>query len=603
MYKKVLFFLCSFPLYLCLSAKEFTTQHGFKLNLPAGWVERRGESEEYDYKYDLDPLNNGGALAIIVIKVEDSKRFLEGEIKQMVKTDKRLQKTIYQIESNGPNNLQNFKIKKAAYNTQNYTLSWETEAYIPGKGKLKSLSNTVLTEKGFISLLGVVPSEDFRKYSAFFEKTFDTMTIEEELKYVVRQSDDFLVIGNVDQESLVTTGIIIGFLLLMGFLVVRKMKKSMGGSSTEVGYKSPFQQPVDKPVTELDDNPTMLPSDNAVTEPSDKPTAERFDKGVTNAEILEAIGQQKSKGNKRKLRLKGLALITLSAVLFIGLGVFQWSLEFVVMLAVAILIHELGHLMAMKLYKYKILKMLFLPFIGGVAMGEPDEHNTYKIAMISLFGPLVGILSCFIAVILWAFTRQEAFIHFAYLSLYLNAFNLLPLIPLDGGHFWNETLFDRFPKAAFVFKIFAIIGFALLAYVFRSLVFGIITFVILLTLGRSYKLSKMAKRLRAIEGFPGDTLTEEKIEKIRTEIDREHLYSDKYQKLDRDHKTLIDSVNIIWIKANKIFPKFGKTVFLVALYLVVILLVPFTYGFIYGGTEQSPIQHDGSGMESNPNTE
>ncbi len=294
---------------------------------------------------------------------------------------------------------------------------------------------------------------------------------------------------------------------------------------------------------------------------------------MTDTEILESI-----QTTQPKKSLNAWLLLVVSLVVFAGLGVFHWDLEYVLLLIVALFIHELGHLLAMKVFRYKNLKMLFLPFIGAAAIGEPQEQNSCKIAWISLFGPLVGFLSCYVALLLWMFTKSNVLINYAYLAVFLNTFNLLPIVPLDGGHFLNETLFSRFPKAELIFRIFALLGLAFLAYDMGSWVFGALTFFTLLTLGVTFQISKATAILRKRERMKGGELTLEKVGQIREEIRKANPRFED----EKNIKGLPNIVGSIWLRINKTFPSIWVTLGLLAAYVFTFIVLPvFTLLSIY----------------------
>jgi Zn-dependent protease len=300
---------------------------------------------------------------------------------------------------------------------------------------------------------------------------------------------------------------------------------------------------------------------------------------MENSHILEEIRASEIRPQKN---FNAWLLLGLSLLVFAGLGIFKWDLEYLIILAVAIFIHELGHLAAMKLFRYKNLKMLFLPLIGGIASGESKEQNSTKIALISLFGPLTGFLSCFAALVLWSFNKSPVLMHYTYFALLLNVFNLLPIVPLDGGYFLNETLFSRFPVAELVFRIFAVLSMGFLAYHLESWVFGILALLTFATLSTTYKMSRAADILRHEEGMRGGELTLEKVERIRQEIRTANPYFES----EKNIKGLPNIIQSAWIKINKIFPSLlgtfglltGYLFVLIALPLVIILIVHFADG-------------------------
>src|SRR5690606_35831959 len=82
-----------------------------------------------------------------------------------------------------------------------------------------------------------------------------------------------------------------------------------------------------------------------------------------------------------------------SIVLYIGFGYLllrRWDLLLVIF--GVLLLHEAGHFIAMKYYRYADVKMLFLPFIGALVKGAKQEISQRQSIVILLAGPLPGLL-------------------------------------------------------------------------------------------------------------------------------------------------------------------------------------------------------------------
>lgn len=283
---------------------------------------------------------------------------------------------------------------------------------------------------------------------------------------------------------------------------------------------------------------------------------------MTNAEILAAIEQRSTKAQSTGASL----LVLLATVaLFIGIGVFHGGLLGVLLLVAAIFVHECGHLIAMKVFHYKNLKMLFIPFLGAVAAGEPDERDAYRIAIIAAAGPLVGLAMGALSAAAGFLMHSGLLLGFAYLSLLLNAFNLLPIIPLDGGHILNEILFARYPKAELCFRIAAAIALFALAAQMEWWLLGVIGALILFTAQASYRLAATTARLRTVDGVRGQSLTEEKVGRIREELAPALPHLERPNQL----KQLPASIAGIWARLNKAFPTRTQAGLLLAGYLAV----------------------------------
>lgn len=124
-----------------------------------------------------------------------------------------------------------------------------------------------------------------------------------------------------------------------------------------------------------------------------------------------------------------------------------FNLEFAIGLIAALLIHEYGHVYAMKRAGLKVKGVYLLPFIGGVAVSE-RATSRWQDFKISIAGPAFGTIGAVIAYLLWLETQHSALALFAAISLLLNLFNLLPMVPLDGGRILQAAAYSRKGNAA-----------------------------------------------------------------------------------------------------------------------------------------------------------
>lgn len=117
--------------------------------------------------------------------------------------------------------------------------------------------------------------------------------------------------------------------------------------------------------------------------------------------------------------------------------------------------HELGHYLAMRVFKYRNVKMFFLPGFGAAVTGKHYNVPGWKKAMVSLLGPVPGIWCGAVLGGVALFSGNDLLAEIALILVALNVFNLLPIVPLDGGWFWNSVLFSRAPWLELAFKGFA----------------------------------------------------------------------------------------------------------------------------------------------------
>ena len=102
-----------------------------------------------------------------------------------------------------------------------------------------------------------------------------------------------------------------------------------------------------------------------------------------------------------------------------------------------LLIHEMGHVVAMQMKGFETPTPVFIPFLGA-AIFAPKFKDRHTEAFVGYGGPLLGTLGTLLVFGLWAFlpkdtTMAHVLLVGSYLGTYLNLFNLLPISPLDGG--------------------------------------------------------------------------------------------------------------------------------------------------------------------------
>lgn len=108
-----------------------------------------------------------------------------------------------------------------------------------------------------------------------------------------------------------------------------------------------------------------------------------------------------------------------------------------ILLFVIILIHEWGHYSMARYFKWRIRRIVLLPF-GGVA--EVDEHGNRPFKedfLIIFFGPFQHVWMLALGYVLYSADLWSApfFEKFLAFNLMILLFNLLPIWPLDGGKF------------------------------------------------------------------------------------------------------------------------------------------------------------------------
>jgi Zn-dependent protease len=140
------------------------------------------------------------------------------------------------------------------------------------------------------------------------------------------------------------------------------------------------------------------------------------------------------------LLLKGkvfLSLLKLKFLLsFASFAAIYWALygaKFGIGLAVLILVHELGHFIAVKRRGLSADLPMFLPGFGAYVRWTAAGVTADTRALVSLAGPLAGALGAAFCALLWMQTKERLWLGLASFSAFINLMNLIPVWTLDGG--------------------------------------------------------------------------------------------------------------------------------------------------------------------------
>jgi Zn-dependent protease len=132
-----------------------------------------------------------------------------------------------------------------------------------------------------------------------------------------------------------------------------------------------------------------------------------------------------------------LSLFKLNFLLSLGTFVaFYWALygvKFGIGFAVLILVHEMGHFVAIKRRGLPADMPVFLPGLGAYVRWAAIGVSAQTRAFVSLAGPMAGCIGAAVCALLWMRTGDALWIGLASLSALLNVLNLIPIWVLDGG--------------------------------------------------------------------------------------------------------------------------------------------------------------------------
>ncbi|WP_448546145.1 site-2 protease family protein [Vibrio harveyi] len=127
-----------------------------------------------------------------------------------------------------------------------------------------------------------------------------------------------------------------------------------------------------------------------------------------------------------------------------SLAAYSWlfSIEFALALVACLVFHEYGHIRAMKYFGMKTKGIYLIPFLGGLALSDEKINTRWQDVVISIMGPFFGLVLSIVFTILYRVTGEMIFAGLAVFNALLNLFNLLPILPLDGGHVLKSITFS-----------------------------------------------------------------------------------------------------------------------------------------------------------------
>ena len=162
-----------------------------------------------------------------------------------------------------------------------------------------------------------------------------------------------------------------------------------------------------------------------------------------------------------------------------SIAAYSWlfSFQFALALIACLVFHEYGHIKAMKHFGMKTKGIYLIPFMGGLAMSDEKINTRWQDVVISIMGPCFGLLMSIVALIIYWVTGEVFFAGLAAFNALLNLFNLLPILPLDGGHILKSISFSMNSKAGL---IACVAGAAVGVYLSYSLGLALLGFMLLI---------------------------------------------------------------------------------------------------------------------------
>jgi stage IV sporulation protein FB len=124
----------------------------------------------------------------------------------------------------------------------------------------------------------------------------------------------------------------------------------------------------------------------------------------------------------------------LFTLMLIGSVITGYLLEAVTLFGIVFL-HEMGHVVAAKSFGWNVKEVQLLPFGGVAVVEELGAVPAHEDLIVALAGPLQHVWMIFFAIIMRLLNpvSTEWWNYFIEVNLMIGLFNLLPVLPLDGG--------------------------------------------------------------------------------------------------------------------------------------------------------------------------
>ncbi|HOR94586.1 MAG TPA: hypothetical protein PLZ38_11480, partial [Spirochaetota bacterium] len=230
--------------------------------------------------------------------------------------------------------------------------------------------------------------------------------------------------------------------------------------------------------------------------------------------------------NYESNNIGSIAILIISILLFFSIGYAKHPLKDTIIVIIVLLLHEFGHLLGMMIFKYKNIKMFFIPFFGAAVSGLKLNKDGFNEAIISLLGPMPGILIAIAC--MFFFKNNDNLNQIAASLIFINGFNLLPIYPLDGGRIM-DIIFQRSMVAQLLFRIVTSLALIYLAVFSHTLLLAFVGIIIILSIPDNYRTNKAVKALKA--DIPATV------------------------SIENEDKVLQDNIGIIYATVKAIFPK------------------------------------------------
>ena len=135
------------------------------------------------------------------------------------------------------------------------------------------------------------------------------------------------------------------------------------------------------------------------------------------------------------LLLPKIKVFSTSGTMLVSIAAYSliWGWKFAIGFVALLFVHEMGHVIQLRREGIEASAPMFIPFLGAVVWAKSLGDNAAAEARVGLAGPVLGSLGAAALIPVADATGNDLFTALAFTGFFLNLFNLLPVVPLDGG--------------------------------------------------------------------------------------------------------------------------------------------------------------------------
>ncbi len=187
------------------------------------------------------------------------------------------------------------------------------------------------------------------------------------------------------------------------------------------------------------------------------------------------------------IKISRFLYIHFTTLLLFAVGYINRNLDIIAVSYSVIILHELAHLLAAIAIGLKPSHIIFFPFGVNLKLKNSLVYSITDEIILYLSGPFINIILAFVCIITRQNSRLWELFYYNNISLFL--FNILPILPMDGGTLLKKIfarvvgnrVSEKILKITSIILIAVLIIFELFLLIKNSFNFSVLFAVIFLT--------------------------------------------------------------------------------------------------------------------------